>query len=662
MNECLKEEQIIKVIREYIQNKNTDYAVLLDGNWGSGKTFFIENSIINRFKGQKVEKDNKKKKIKFIYISVYGIKEIKEIDNKIYDSIIEDFFPKEFRKFHRIFNKGVKSIYKLAGAFKQLPNIPKDSVRNLIEILQNQKKYIMVFDDIERCEIPISELLGYINDFVEHKKIKTILISNEKEILKKCLYTNAELKYLVAENKSLDIPKEKDSFESIFEIKSRNKDDSNIKFNVQDINNRVEKIFGEDTLYKQIKEKLIGITIYYEPDLEKITEEIIKEYVSDDKVKKYIQSNKRIIINIMNNKGHVNIRTLKIAINIIEKVLSVVFKLDLSKYEEKDIENCKKEIIRYTMASCIKYKNGEWKYDNNSEFFSINDQISIYNNYSGFKFINEIIEKNYIDDSKIADAIKLYIQSIAENTNEADDPINNLKYYWEMNDRDIENNYKRLKEKLIKDMYKSISYPIILYTVFRLTRIGFPNEYVDDIRDIILDKINTKKEIEEYNEYQELDFIFNDSEEKENFNEIIKPIKNLMDKSNNSNRKENINNIITKEEGWGKSFLEYCLERRGGFKARKEFFQLIDIDNLIQCIEKSSTKDISDFRRTVYGIYDSNNIKQFYENDILKLKEFKKEIEIMKKSENFNNYDKSKKFNIDLLNKNIEDIIGKLES
>ena len=170
MNECLNEEQIIKILKEYIESKNTDYAVLIDGNWGCGKTFFVENSIIKKFKEQEIEKDGKKKKIKFIYISVYGIKDIK------------------------IINKVFESVYDIVSVFKELPKIPKDSVRNLIEILQNQRNYIMVFDDIERSEIPISELLGYINDFVEHKKIKTILISNEKEILKKNLYTNAELK------------------------------------------------------------------------------------------------------------------------------------------------------------------------------------------------------------------------------------------------------------------------------------------------------------------------------------------------------------------------------------------------------------------------------------------------------------------------------------
>lgn len=662
MNECLNEEQIIKILKEYIESKNTDYAVLIDGNWGCGKTFFVENSIIKKFKEQEIEKDGKKKKIKFIYISVYGIKDIKEIDNKIFDSIIEDFLIKKVGKYHKIINKGFESVYDIVSVFKELPKIPKDSVRNLIEILQNQRNYIMVFDDIERSEIPISELLGYINDFVEHKKIKTILISNEKEILKKNLYTNAELKYIAVENEILDMPIRKDPLESIFERKNTQVNSEKVKLKIEDLNDRVARVFGEDNLYNQIKEKLIGITIYYEPNLENVAEAIINEYVVDEEVKKYIQNNKKVLINLMRNKNHVNLRTLKIAVNIMENVLVILYKLDLSKYEKKDIENCKKEIIRYTMASCIKYKDGEWKHTDRPDFFNIIDENNLNENYDGFKFIDDIIEKRFVDDSKIASVIELYIQSRAENVETYDDPINNLKYYWEMEDSEIEDNYRRLKEKLEKDIYKSSAYPKIIYRVFRLTSMGFSEQYIEDIINIMLDKLKKGENIEEYNELAELDFAFNDKEEKEKYDEIVKPIKDIMENSNKISRKEDINNTITDKVGWGEEFANYCLKNRAMFQSRKEFFNLIDIENLSKSIKTSATKDVSNFRRAVYTIYDFRNIKEFYENDLEKLALFMREIDSIRECEEFNKYDKSKKYNIDLLKKTIEEIVGKLKN
>lgn len=38
------------------------------------------------------------------------------------------------------------------------------------------------FDDLERCNIPLSEVLGYINNFVEHKNSKVLILSDESKI------------------------------------------------------------------------------------------------------------------------------------------------------------------------------------------------------------------------------------------------------------------------------------------------------------------------------------------------------------------------------------------------------------------------------------------------------------------------------------------------
>ena len=186
MNQFLNDEEIAEIIKEYIYEKETDSAILINGEWGSGKTYFVKNKIIKEYENQQYKSEQKNKKIKFIYISTYGVKNTNELDNKIFDSIIGDLLPKEISKFHKVLSKGISSIYDIAKAFKELPNIPKDSVRNLLEILQSkrQENYILIFDDLERCEMPITELLGYINEFVEHKSMKTIIIANEKEILK----------------------------------------------------------------------------------------------------------------------------------------------------------------------------------------------------------------------------------------------------------------------------------------------------------------------------------------------------------------------------------------------------------------------------------------------------------------------------------------------
>ena len=660
MNQFLNDEEIAEIIKEYIYEKETDSAILINGEWGSGKTYFVKKKIIKEYENQQYKSEQKNKKIKFIYISTYGVKNTNELDNKIFDSIIGDLLPKEISKFHKVLSKGISSIYDIAKAFKELPNIPKDSVRNLLEILQSkrQENYILIFDDLERCEMPITELLGYINEFVEHKSMKTIIIANEKEILKNKMYSNNELKYLVAENEILNIPVEKNSFSNIFN--SNNKEQNNKNIDIEELNNRVEKIFGEDLLYSQIKEKLIGITISYRPDLTNVIETIIDKEIRNEKIKECIKTYKDKLINIMENKNHINIRTLKIALKIIEKILNVMFNMDLSMYEERIVRNCKLDILTYTMFACIEYKEGNFRKSSRPNIFS----ITIENNYmdvkNGFSFIDDIITTSYVSYKKIEEVINLYMKTKTEDINDFEDPINILEYYWQMDDEEIESTYDLLKDKLSKNLYKISAYNKIIYILIKLNNIGFPEHYINDVEKIMYENIEKADNIDEFNALDELDFSFQDQEERKKKKKIINPLKNFIEKVNKNERKENINATIVKREGWGQNFSNYCMEKKNNFISRKEFFNLIDVDNLLDCIKSSKTKDISDFRRSVSTIYNFRNIKEFYEKDLFKLDLFLEGLQNIGKEE-MEEFDRSKKYNIEFLEKNIQEIINILQ-
>lgn len=41
-------DRIKEKINEYIEKENTQYAIMIDGEWGSGKTFFIKNEYIKK--------------------------------------------------------------------------------------------------------------------------------------------------------------------------------------------------------------------------------------------------------------------------------------------------------------------------------------------------------------------------------------------------------------------------------------------------------------------------------------------------------------------------------------------------------------------------------------------------------------------------------------
>jgi hypothetical protein len=146
--------------------KNLPFAVLLKGQWGCGKTYFIKNYI------------NKAKDKNLIHISLYGIDDFRGIKEKIIVELIP-FIPEKYSNLAvRIF-RNIKKVSKIKDW------IPADVDELLVDIfLKKNKKYIFIFDDLERSSIRIDKLLGYINNFVEFRGQKVILISDEDKILK----------------------------------------------------------------------------------------------------------------------------------------------------------------------------------------------------------------------------------------------------------------------------------------------------------------------------------------------------------------------------------------------------------------------------------------------------------------------------------------------
>ncbi len=49
--------------------------------------------------------------------------------------------------------------------------------------LDDPRGRLLVFDDLERCRIPVGEVLGFINAYVEHERLKAIIVANETRVI-----------------------------------------------------------------------------------------------------------------------------------------------------------------------------------------------------------------------------------------------------------------------------------------------------------------------------------------------------------------------------------------------------------------------------------------------------------------------------------------------
>ena len=164
------------------------YAVMLKGKWGSGKTHFI-----NEYK-KILDIQNKK----YIYVSLYGVSTYDEIETKF----LEVLHPKLYNKKTILAGKIAKGLLKatlkvdLDDDGKQdgtvTGQIPSLDANDLL----NTQGRILIFDDLERCSININDLLGYINYFVEHQEYKVIIIGNEEELEKDNKYKDIKEKLI----------------------------------------------------------------------------------------------------------------------------------------------------------------------------------------------------------------------------------------------------------------------------------------------------------------------------------------------------------------------------------------------------------------------------------------------------------------------------------
>lgn len=145
------------------------YALLVEGEWGSGKTWFI-NEFITTY-----DNDNK---IKFIYISLFGLTKVEEIIYAIFEYILQ-------LKTNRKVKSPLKFAFPILGKLfsKMGFDIGKQDFNTLIYELvdkycENKDNIVLVFDDYERSKIDHDELMGFISKSLNEQGIKIIVICN----------------------------------------------------------------------------------------------------------------------------------------------------------------------------------------------------------------------------------------------------------------------------------------------------------------------------------------------------------------------------------------------------------------------------------------------------------------------------------------------------
>ncbi len=86
----------------------------------------------------------------------------------------------------------------------------------------------------------------------------------------------------------------------------------------------MDKLFGKNLAYEKIREKLIGITLYYYPDLEKVMQTLIHDSSINIDLKTLLRNNVDFFVKYMNELNHPNLRTFQFFLSKIENLYGVI--------------------------------------------------------------------------------------------------------------------------------------------------------------------------------------------------------------------------------------------------------------------------------------------------------------------------------------------------
>lgn len=167
-------KHIEEYLSKYFERPDTEYAVMINGPWGTGKTWFIK----------KIKEKYKVENQEILYVSLNGMAKTAAIDAEL------------FRAMHPILGHDATKLLARLGTtlFKVATKVDlnRDGEQETLtisvptidtsDLVKNGKKAVLIFDDLERCEIKLKETLGYINYFVEQTGLKVVIVSDESKI------------------------------------------------------------------------------------------------------------------------------------------------------------------------------------------------------------------------------------------------------------------------------------------------------------------------------------------------------------------------------------------------------------------------------------------------------------------------------------------------
>lgn len=630
MKKYLNDTEAREELINYIYNTKINYALLLSGTWGCGKTFFIKEFI------KELEQKNELSKINVIYISLYGMHDIAEIKNKIVLCSIKN---EKVKKIIPYLNIGLSTISDIASSIISVKN-GDEKIKNIINMLYKIDNLVIFIDDIERCDIDINSILGYINELVEHNNVKAILIADEEKIGRINFNRNVELKYILGLLNS-----------SQFKKSSGDNNNLNAKTtSKEELISNANEIFSEDIIYNEIKEKLIGRVICYKANINLVYDKFVGKIIDNKFAKDTAINNKKLFLEKLEINNYHNLRTIQFILSSFNRLVNET--LDLV-----NLDNIKeiylKDLFNYCIIKSIKLKQGikSYNWDENQNFGTVylgNENEYIFKNFiTGFKFVDDYLENAYLNKDYIKTTLEEYKLNTMNEISNPSDPLYKLKNWWIISEKELNSILDKLFINIKNNEYCLDVYSKIISYLSHIEEMKISGQ---KIKNIILEMEKNIKNGDTSGKYYEDRIYDGNPTVSKIYEKNIKNIRELIKEKEIKDTENEINNIYNSQD-WGTKLKLYCEKNISNFLNKKSFAYILKRNLIIKNIEKKEIKEIYQFWYALQKIYNSTNIKEYYKND-------KEALLILNKSlKELQKIDKVKKYVISSIIKFIEEII-----
>lgn len=297
-------------------------ALMVTGEWGTGKTYLIEHNVKETLLSTHI----------IVRISLFGISNIEELRRIVKRRWIEECSPffknvdnEEFVAVGKSLLSAIGKISaKAAGVSDAALSInPEDFITISSKVgKKNHKRVCLVFDDLERSNLNTVEILGCINEYCENDKFLVVIIANEEKIVNNYTKNKSQQSIIGSGYDDQDN-----------QVKERGNNQNLVACLCCSKSNELS--------YEEIKEKIVCRTVTYNPDYSQIIKTIVEEKNNgfSPEYRGLLRKNNKSIINIfeyevepenaeLEEAGRLgalyNIRSLKCAFHDFERVYMVL--------------------------------------------------------------------------------------------------------------------------------------------------------------------------------------------------------------------------------------------------------------------------------------------------------------------------------------------------